>query len=63
MNDPRYSTFPRAPDPILAELWDVKRQINEHAEFRLEEMARMAETSAAEIRRRWRQNERVAAAS
>lgn len=51
MTDPNASTFSRAPDPILAELWEVKRQINREAGYRLEELTRMARESAATIRR------------
>ncbi|MDP2786997.1 MAG: hypothetical protein Q8O79_02830 [Pseudomonadota bacterium] len=32
----------RAPDPILAELWEVKRQINTEASFDIDTLARMA---------------------
>jgi hypothetical protein len=62
MNDSCHSTSPRAPDPILAELWDVKRQINEQAGYRLDELTRLAEAAAAEIRRRWSQDGRSATA-
>lgn len=43
----------RTPDPILAELWEVKRQINAEAGYRLEELTRMARESAEKIRRQW----------
>ncbi|WP_295404150.1 hypothetical protein [uncultured Thiocystis sp.] len=39
------------PDPILAELWEVKRQINQEAGYRLQELTRMAKESANRIRR------------
>lgn len=42
----------RAPDPILSELWEVKRQINQEADYRLENLVRMARASAAKIRDR-----------
>lgn len=30
----------RAPDPILAELWEVKRQLNAEAGYRVDVLAR-----------------------
>jgi hypothetical protein len=36
----------RAPDPILAELWEVKRQINQEAGYRVDELLRMAHDAA-----------------
>lgn len=39
----------RAPDPILAELWEVKRQINQEAGYRVDELARMAHEAAVRI--------------
>ena len=45
----------RTPDPILAELWEVKRQIKE-AGYRLEELTRMARESAEKIRNQWDQD-------
>jgi hypothetical protein len=45
----------RTPDPILAELWEIKWQINAEAGYRLEELTRMARESAEKIRRQWRQ--------
>ena len=47
------STTLRTPDAILAELWEVKRQINAEAGYRLEELTRMARESAEEIRHQW----------
>lgn len=44
------STLTRAPDPILEELWEVKRQINQEAGYRLEELVRMARETANRIR-------------
>ena len=43
----------RTSDPILAELWEIKRQINAEAGYRLEELTRMARESAEKIRRQW----------
>jgi hypothetical protein len=40
----------RAPDPILAELWEAKRQINEEAGYRIEELARMAHEASERVR-------------
>ncbi|WP_040851343.1 hypothetical protein [Thiorhodospira sibirica] len=42
-----------APDPILAELWEVKRQLNEAAGYRVAERARMAHEAALQIEARW----------
>ncbi|MFZ4792279.1 MAG: hypothetical protein ACOYMW_15555 [Candidatus Competibacteraceae bacterium] len=47
------STSPRKPDPILAELWEIKRQINQEAGYRLEELTRMARASAEKIQQQW----------
>lgn len=47
------STTLRTPDAILAELWEVKRQINAEAGYRLEELTRMARESAEKIRHQW----------
>ncbi len=43
----------RAPEPILAELWEVKRQINKEAGYNIEELARMAHEAALRIRQQW----------
>lgn len=32
----------RAPDPILAELWEIKRQLNAEAGYDIDVLARMA---------------------
>jgi hypothetical protein len=56
MTHPHPSTLLRIPDPILAELWDVKRQINQEAGYRLEELTRMARASAEKIRHQWNQD-------
>ena len=47
------STTLRTPDAILAEFWEVKRQINAEAGYRLEELTRMARESAEKIRHQW----------
>ena len=39
----------RAPDPILAELWEVKRQINQEAGYRIDELVRMAHEAALRV--------------
>lgn len=46
---PSPQTPPRAPDPILAELWEVKRQINAEAGYRLDVLARMAHEAAVRV--------------
>ena len=46
----------RTSDPILAELWEIKRQINAEAGYRLEELTRMARESAEKIRNQWDQD-------
>ncbi len=43
----------RAPDPILAELWEVKRQINQEAGYNIDELSRMAHEAALRIRQQW----------
>lgn len=55
MNHPDPIRSLRTPDPILAELWEVKRQINAEAGYRLEELTRMARESAEKIRHQWQQ--------
>lgn len=47
----------RNPDPVIAELWEVKRQINAEAGYRLEELTRMAKESADKIRHQWEQTD------
>jgi hypothetical protein len=39
----------RNPDPILAELWEVKRQINQEAGYSIEQLARMAHEATLHI--------------
>ncbi len=43
----------RAPDLILAELWEVKRQINKEAGYDIDELARMAHEAALRIQQQW----------
>ncbi|WPL15349.1 hypothetical protein Thiowin_00240 [Thiorhodovibrio winogradskyi] len=52
------STQPRvAPDPILAELWEVKRQLNESAHYRIDERARMAHEAAKQVEAHWQKQD------
>ena len=39
----------RAPDPILAELWEVKRQINQESGYCIHELVRMAHDATLRI--------------
>lgn len=39
----------RAPDPILAELWEVKRQLNAEADYDVDVLARMAHEAALRL--------------
>ena len=55
MTHAHFPTSARTPDPIMAELWEVKRQINAEAGYRLEELTRMAKASADKIRHQWNQ--------
>ncbi|SDY20554.1 hypothetical protein SAMN05421644_1386 [Allochromatium warmingii] len=43
----------KAPDPILTELWEVKRQLNEAAGFCVADRARMAHEAALQIEAGW----------
>jgi hypothetical protein len=46
-NDKKPAEIPvRAPDPILAELWEVKRQINQESGYCIHELVRMAHEAA-----------------
>ena len=36
------TALPRRSDPILTELWEIKRQINAEAGYRIDVLARMA---------------------
>lgn len=40
----------RAPDPILAELWEVKREINKAADYRIDTLVDMANKAAEEVK-------------
>ena len=44
-----------APDPILAELWDVKREINKAADYRIDTLVDMANKAAEQVKAQWRQ--------
>lgn len=46
--------FPEAPDPILAELWQVKREINMAADYRIDVLVEMANAAAERVRGQWR---------
>ncbi|MEA3643329.1 MAG: hypothetical protein VBE63_25835 [Lamprobacter sp.] len=48
----------RAPDPILAELWEVKRQLNEAAGYRIEERARMAHEATLQVEALWHESKK-----
>ncbi len=39
----------KAPDPILAELWEIKRQLNAEAGYDVDVLARMAHDAAKKI--------------
>ena len=43
----------RAPDPILAELWEVKRQINQESGYCIHELVRMAHDATLRIQQQW----------
>lgn len=45
----------QAPDPILAELWEVKREINKAADYRIDALVDMANEAAERVREQWRQ--------
>ena len=57
MTSPNPSIATCHPDLIMAELWEVKRQINAEAGYRLEELTRMAKESADKIRHQWEQTD------
>lgn len=50
--------FPEAPDPILAELWQVKREINKAADYRIDILVDMANAAAERVRGQWRLEEK-----
>lgn len=39
----------RAPDPILAELWEIKRQLNAEAGYDIDVLARMAHEATERV--------------
>lgn len=39
----------RAPDPILAELWEIKRQLNAEAGYDIDVLARMAHEATEQV--------------
>ena len=47
----------RVPDPILAELWQVKRDITQEAGYDIGTLAQMAHEAAENARRQWRESE------
>lgn len=55
---PLLLTTPRAPDAILAELWEVKREINRSANYDIDTLVQMAHESSERIRQQWRQGEK-----
>ena len=52
---PECQVLPEAPDPILAELWEVKREINKAADYRIDTLVDMANEAAEQVRVQWRQ--------
>lgn len=57
------TTVPRAPipdcapDPILAELWEIKRQINAEAGYRVDVLARMAHEASERVKKALAENQ------
>lgn len=49
---------PGAPDSILAELWEVKREINRAADYRIDTLVQMAHEAAECIRQQWKEDGR-----
>ena len=45
----------KAPDPILADLWEVKREINKAADYRIDTLVDMANKAAEQVKAQWRQ--------
>lgn len=43
-----------APDEILEELWEVKREINRAADYRVDRLMQTAHETAERIRAQWR---------
>jgi hypothetical protein len=56
-NMPLPQTLPRAPDPIIAELWQIKRDINREAGYDINELARMAHEAAERTRQQWQKSD------
>ncbi|MGB4335637.1 MAG: hypothetical protein WBJ41_12455 [Chromatiaceae bacterium] len=52
---PERQGLPKAPDPILGELWEVKREINKAADYRIDRLVDMANRAAERVRAQWRQ--------
>ena len=52
-DNPSPLTTPGAPDAILAELWDVKREINRSANYDIDTLVQMAHESSERIRQQW----------
>ena len=56
------SEIPHAPDPILAELWQIKRDIHREAGYDIEKLAQMAHEAAERVRRQWREQAKTLSA-
>ena len=50
---PECQILHEAPDPILAELWEVKREINKAADYRIDILVDMANEAAERIKVQW----------
>jgi len=50
---PTPDSSPRAVDPILAELWQIKRDINRESGYDIDELVRMAHVAAERTRQQW----------
>lgn len=55
---PECQTLREAPDPILAELWEAKREINKAADYRIDLLVDMANEAAEQVREQWREAEK-----
>jgi hypothetical protein len=49
MNDIDPPKPKRTPDPILAELWEVKRQINAESGYQISKLVEMAHAAAVKV--------------
>ena len=58
-NPDQHQIFSEAPDPILAELWQVKREINKAAEYRIDTLVDMANEAADRVRMQWQSKEKM----